>query len=298
MPDGSPPFVLRSEAPAKINLTLEVLGKRNDGYHDLRSVFQTLALGDDVSVTVMPAESGGVSVSVEGPFAAGTPADGTNLACRAVSELRAITGGRGDVHIVLEKRVPPAGGLGGGASDAATVLRLLQRAWRQATQSDLIEAANRIGSDEAAFVLGGTVDISGRGEVVAQLPNLPAHDVVLFIPRETIPAKTGRMFAAIDQTPFDDGVVTSGLIERLPAELDGMDIYNAFERVAYDLFPGLPDLWSGLEGRLNAPVHLAGAGPTLFWLGRAGQGEHVADLARGIDCTVIATRTADSLWRR
>jgi 4-diphosphocytidyl-2-C-methyl-D-erythritol kinase len=286
------PEVVTAPAPAKINLVLEVLGRRDDGYHDIATVIQTLELADEVRLD-FDAPAG---VEVVGPFSPGVPCDESNLALRAARCL-AQRLGRDDIpRISMEKNVPPAGGLGGGASDAATTLRLLKGAWR-ATEDDIIGAANVVGSDEAALVLGGTVRASGRGEVVDPLPPLPRHGVVLFLPPGTIERKTERLFAALDSLPFDDGAVSRRFSARAPGALNAADIFNAFERVAFDMFPGLAQLWEELERRVGEPIHLAGAGPTLFWIGPAGEAGAIAERAAGLPCSVIATRTADSLWR-
>ena len=129
-------------APAKINLILEILGKRPDGYHEMRTVLQTLQLSDTVTITGRASNATWVTAS--GPFASGTPLDGTNLAWRAAEELARRMGHSLDgIAIHLEKRIPPAGGLGGGASDAATVLRLLQRIWPGVSERHV--AAARVG---------------------------------------------------------------------------------------------------------------------------------------------------------
>ena len=285
--------LLTGFAPAKLNLVLEVTGRRADGYHEIDTVLQTLELADRVALG-----AGETGVGVSGPRAEGTPADETNLAWRAAVAMAALAGESVDgLHIEIEKQISAAGGLGGGASDAATVLRMLQRRWPGATDAALLEAANAIGSDEAFFLLGGTARARGRGEIVTPLPDLPSHGVVLFVPRTTIKRKTARMFAALDALPFDDGTVAARFVERTPAALDGTRIYNSFERVAFDVFDGLASIWQALEERTGEPVRLAGAGPTLFWIGATGRASDIAERARGVDCDVIETATAESLWK-
>lgn len=275
-------------APAKVNLVLEVTGVRPDGYHEIDTVLQTLDLADTVSVD-FDTEPG---VSVSGRFADGTPADESNLAWRAAALLaercgRSVTG----LRISLEKRIPPAGGLGGGASDAVAVLRLLQKRWR-AHHDDLIAVAHAIGSDEAFFLVGGTARARGRGEQVEPLPALPRQPVVLYIPEGTLERKTARMFAALDRHPFDDGRVAEAFAQRPPGPIASGDVYNAFERVAFDLFPGLAELWRALEERAGEPLRLAGAGPTLFWIGDEARAEAAATAGEGLPCAVIATATS------
>lgn len=283
------PEVLRGRAPAKVNLVLEVLGRRDDGYHELDTIFQELELADEVEVTL----NGPPGIQVDGPFAEGTPADASNLAWRAAIALAKRLGiPTGQLRLRLTKHIPPAGGLGGGASDAATVLRLLGNVWPGTSEALRGQVAAEIGSDEVFFLYGGTARGLGRGECVTPLPALPSHDVVLFVPPFSIERKTGQMFAALDRHAFDPGGVAAGFAASPPGTIRSADVYNAFERVAFELFPNLEALWEALEARTGGPVRLAGAGPTLFWIGPAGAGRSIAEAAAGTRCTVILTRTA------
>lgn len=276
-------------APAKVNLTLEVLARREDGYHDIDTVLQELELSD--TVTVRLGREAGVTVS--GPFGAGTPVDASNLVWRAAELLAARCGESTErLAIHLEKQIPAAGGLGGGASDAVATMRLLQRAWPIATDADVRDVALAVGSDETFFLAGGTARARGRGERLTQLSPLPRRGVVLFVPHGSIERKTARMFAALDAMPFDSGGVTSAFVRERPARFSSTDVYNAFERVAFDLFEGLSRLWEDLEGRLGEPVRLCGAGPTLFWIGEPSLAAAIAAEASGADCTIIPTATA------
>ncbi len=290
------PDELTALAPAKINLTLEVGPPRPDSYHDLTSILQTLALSDEV--TLHPAAA--PSMAISGPFAAGTPADASNLAWRAVDALAEVLGRTLEpFRISIVKRIPAAGGLGGGASDAATVLRLLARRWPDVGEDALAAAAAAVGSDEPFLIAGGTAMAEGRGERVAPLPDLPPHGVVLFIPPDTLPNKTATLFRALDGDGCaDDGAVSRALAARLPVSVTGADLFNSFERVAFDCFPGLAALWEQIEARTGETIRLAGAGPTLFWIGPPGDAAAVREAARGLDCVAIATTTAGSLWRR
>lgn len=282
------PDTLTARAPAKINLVLEILGRRPDGYHEIDTVLQTLELADQV--TLQFGNEAGVITS--GPYANGTPTDETNLAWRAAVELAQRCGESIDgLQIRLDKQIPPAGGLGGGASDAAGTLRLLQQRWSTATNEMVQDAADAIGSDEAFFLRGHTARARGRGEQITTLPALHRHGVVLFIPPASIERKTPRMFAALDALPFDDGGVAAAFAARAPRNFTSTDVYNGFERVAFDLFDGLAALWEQLERRVGEPVRLAGAGPTLFWIGHEHRAAAVATAAEGLACTVVQTAT-------
>jgi 4-diphosphocytidyl-2-C-methyl-D-erythritol kinase len=290
------PERLRTVAPAKVNLTLEVLGPRGDGYHELASVMQTLALADEVEVVL---DGDGPGIEVAGPCSTGVPADGSNLAWRAAEALaHRMARGTEGLRIRITKRIPPAGGLGGGASDAAAVLRLLGEAWG-ASPDDLIAAACEVGSDEAFLLVGGTALVTGRGERVEPLPSLREHGVVLLLPREHLEAKTGRMFAALAPGPYDDGARTAALAARLPCALRSADLYNRFEDVARALVPGLAEEWRQAEEATGEPLRLAGAGPTLFWIGPPETAPAVAARlkAAGFGDRVAETRTAGAPWR-
>ncbi len=286
---------LSGPAPAKINLTLEIGETRPDGYHELASVLQTLALADEVALRPAAARA----IAIEGPFAAGAPADAGNLVWRAIDALAEAVGRAPEpFQVRLVKRIPAAGGLGGGASDAATALRLLARRWPQADEAALARAAAATGSDEPFFLAGGTALVEGRGERVTPLPDLPPHDVVLFVPRETLAGKTAALFAALDRDGRRDGFGRgAALARRPPARLTPDTLFNGFERVAFDCFPGLAALRERIEARIGEPVRLAGAGPTLFWIGPPERAEGVRASAAGLDCAVIATATAGSPWR-
>ena len=159
------------EAHAKINLTLEVLGVRSDGYHDLRSVVVPVPLHDDV--VLEPAD--GVSVGMPGDL----PQE-KNLAWRAVQALRRATGCTQGVRIRIVKRIPAGAGLGGGSADAAAVLNGLNELWGLGlTQSRLCEIGATVGSDVPALVLGGAVLMEGRGERVTPLADSPLRDFPL-----------------------------------------------------------------------------------------------------------------------
>jgi len=289
------PDAIAGTAPAKINLTLEVGGARPDGYHDLTSILQTLALADEVALQPAPV----TSIENSGPFADGSPAGPENLAWRAIDALADALGREPEpFRIRIVKRIPAAGGLGGGASDAATALRLLAHRWPDVTEQALATAAAAVGSDEPFFLAGGTALVEGRGERVTPLPDLPKHGVVLFIPPDTLPNKTATLFRALDRDgQVDAPTVSTALAKRLPLQVTGADLYNSFERVAFDCFPGLAGLWEQIEARTGEAIRLAGAGPTLFWIGPVDQTERVRMAAEGLDCTTIPTSTAGSPWR-
>jgi 4-diphosphocytidyl-2-C-methyl-D-erythritol kinase len=167
-------------AHAKINLDLRVLGTRPDGFHELRTVFQALALHDTIECVPRP---GPLAIECE---TAGVPIDRTNLVWRAAEVLwRSLRrpGPVGDMLIRLHKRIPLQGGLGGGSADAAATLLALAHAWRVPVRpAQLVDVAATLGADVPFFLSGGTALGLGRGDEIYPLADLPRHWVVLVIP--------------------------------------------------------------------------------------------------------------------
>jgi len=157
---------LRMEAHAKVNVFLRVLGRRDDGYHDVETLLVPISLADQVAVE--PALE--LTLSIEGPAAAGVPANDGNLALRAARALAAEAGGADPpgAHITIEKRIPVAAGLGGGSADASATLLLLDELWSIGLGRDgLARLAATVGSDVSAMLLGEAAYAHGRGEFVS-----------------------------------------------------------------------------------------------------------------------------------
>ena len=177
MTSASLPNSVTEHACAKVNLFLRVVGRRDDGYHDLDTVLVPISMADTVRVHAFadPGEFRTLSLSLEvdGPpdLVAGVPTDGSNLAFAAALALAERTGTRGFAEIVVTKRIPAAAGLGGGSADAAAVLRALDRLWGTSLPpSELAEVAATVGSDIPALLTGGAVRATGRGEVTVPSP--------------------------------------------------------------------------------------------------------------------------------
>lgn len=182
-PDAPAAVVLR--APAKINLYLAVLGRRADGYHELLTVFQSLALADHI--TLRPADRPGCTVRSAAPA---LPAY-NNLCLHAAHLLAAESGTEPEdfpgVEVFIEKRLPLGAGLGGGSSDGAVTLRALNAWWELGLRADdLLRLACLLGADVPYFLHGGTARGTGRGDIVEPLPPLPPLWVVLAMPEEPV----------------------------------------------------------------------------------------------------------------
>lgn len=250
--------MIHTVAPAKVNLTLEVLGKRDDGYHEVRTVLQTIDLHDELSFE----EAAGFDLDVKGAYS--PTAD--DLVIRAAS-LFAVERNVSGVSVKLDKRVPVAVGLGGGSSDAAAALRAMSKLFG-ASDEQLIMLAAGIGSDVTFFLRGGTALAEGRGERVTPLPDAREAWLVLVVPALAMADKTRTMYAALTTEDFSDGARTAALaaaIGRGEAVEDGM-LCNAFERAAYEMFAGLGGFRDWMLEAGARSVHLSGAGPALFAL--------------------------------
>ncbi len=253
---------MKLEAPAKINLTLEVLGKRADGFHEIRSVVQTIGLCDVIGFQL----SDDVSITSDIP---GWTAE-ASLVSKAVGLLKEAAGCEKGVRIEIEKHIPLMAGLGGDSSDAAITIRGLNRLWDLRLSAEtMFELAGQLGSDVYFFIFSGTALVEGRGEIVNPVPPLSGRWVVLAVPPvPLLENKTRQMYAGLNAGHYTDGRYTARLVEVLKAGrgFDSSYLFNTFENVAYTRFPGL-DAAREHFIKLGAPfAHLAGSGPTLYTL--------------------------------
>ncbi|MFC1948809.1 4-(cytidine 5'-diphospho)-2-C-methyl-D-erythritol kinase [Chloroflexota bacterium] len=252
--------MLTIEAPAKVNLTLEVLEKRPDDFHEIRSIMQAVSLYDNLHFE----SSRGVSIKSGMPD--WTAAE--SLVSKAVSLLQQASGCSEGVSIEMEKRIPLLSGLGGDSSDAAAVLRGLNQLWElNLSRENLLELAGQLGSDVSFFLYGGTALIEGRGEKVSPLPPLPRMWFVIALPPvPRLPGKTGQLYRSLKKNHYTDGQITDKMVEEIKAgrELSDSLLFNIFENVAFGRFSGLEAAREHFL-KLGAPVvHLAGSGPALY----------------------------------
>ena len=251
------------KAYAKLNLTLDILGRRPDGYHDLRMVMQSVDLADQLAIN--PAEGAG-RMSTNLSY---LPADGRNLAQLAAAAFREATGKGGAVDITIEKHIPVCAGMGGGSSDAAAVLRAMnEMTGAGLTPARLAELGQQVGSDVPYCVLGGTALAEGRGELLTPLAPLPACTVVICKPQ--FPISTPQLFAQADSKRLTCHPDTDGLLRALEAgDLIGVSrrLYNVFEDVLDSRRRQEVDAIKAALidcGALGASM--SGSGPTVFGL--------------------------------
>lgn len=252
-------------APAKLNLTLDVLGKREDGYHEMKMVMQSVSLADELTLELQQGE--GIGLQTNLGF---LPLDERNLAAAAALRLQEATGvdwGRLTIHI--HKRVPVCAGMAGGSSDAAAVLRgLNQLLGLGLSLAELAKIGERVGSDVPYCVFGGTALARGRGEVITPLSPLPPCWVVLSKPGFSV--ATPELFARLDGLRLRCHPDTTGMLEALETnDLAGVArrLFNVFEQVLPSRRRSqVEELKQQLLrcGALGASM--SGTGPTVFGL--------------------------------
>ena len=246
-------------AYAKLNLTLEIIRRRDDGYHDIVSIAQTVGIHD--TLVFEPADNLTLECDVPGLRSE------DNLVWRAASVLidRHVPGQA--ARIRLEKGIPEAAGLGGGSSDAAATLLALNRLWDLGLGMDeLSEIAASLGSDVPFFLYGGTAMLHGRGERVRPLPPSDLDWFVIVTPDIHTPRKTVAAYETIGAANMTRGALSRKLEARtrtkgdVPPEL----LFNAFDGLAFELYPGLETYWETLRSLGAREIHLAGSGPSIF----------------------------------
>jgi 4-diphosphocytidyl-2-C-methyl-D-erythritol kinase len=247
------------DATAKLNLGLEVIRRREDGFHDLATIFVAIDLVDRLTLTTVDR----LTLSVDEP----NLADEANLVLRALRALQEDTGCRKGVHVTLEKRIPVAAGLGGASSDAAATLLAARDLWNLTTPFQTLHAiAGRIGSDVPFFLHGGCALARGRGDRLEKLPIPGQVWFVVVAPRVTIPHKTVSLYAMLHPRDFSDGARVAAQAARLRAHLppDPTLLQNAFVRALYALRPELAAVPAAMK-KASAPwIAISGAGPAHY----------------------------------
>jgi 4-diphosphocytidyl-2-C-methyl-D-erythritol kinase len=249
--------MLTLPAPAKINLHLEILGRRADGFHGLETVFQTLALADEVTVALEPGT--GITLTCSDPT---IPVDERNLAWRAAAAIQAHRPGCGRVTMALEKRIPHGAGLGGGSSDAASVLLGLNHMLEAPlSAAELAAIALDLGSDVPFFLIGGTAHATGRGEVLTPLTPLPPLPVTVLMPAAQLP--TPSVFKEL--TDAERGPRQARGAQWAAAQSVAALLQNRLTEPARRLCPAVVTLLDWLAGQ-GVPHLLSGSGAACFAL--------------------------------
>jgi 4-diphosphocytidyl-2-C-methyl-D-erythritol kinase len=247
---------------AKVNLTLDVLGQRDDGYHEVITIMQTLDLYDTLCLTMI--EEDGVHITC-------TRSDLNhegNLAVRAAEAVRQHLGLKQGLAIELEKQVPVAAGLGGGSSNAAAVLLALQRWWQlPLSPTEIQEIATSLGSDVPFFLTGGLAQCEGRGERITPLAlRWPNEMRWLLLLKPAIDVSTATVYRNLSANDYSNGEPSRLLLAALHSgshfQLDYL--HNSLERGVLERYPIVAQAREDLR-EAGAPfVRLSGSGPTLF----------------------------------
>ena len=309
---------------AKINLGLRIGALRPDGFHELRTVYQTIALHDVVRVSIE--RGSGIEIHCDDSR---VPCDSTNTCWKIVERAMGVLKAHGRVGIEMEKRLPVQGGLGGASANAVTALLALERALKKRLSGpERLRIAAEVGSDLPLFLIGGTVLGVGRGEEVYPLPDLPAMPCVIALPaiavstpkafaewdKLTVPPPSDRMLkfgreisawlnAGLEEErrPRRSGVSArrGGRAENPLLDLVRTGIENDFEKVVFPLHPELREVKRVLEGAGAIYASLSGSGSALYGLFESKtKAEAAAGRLKksGTDARVTSTLTRRQYW--
>jgi len=253
---------LIATCPAKVNLVLRVLGLRPDGYHELETIYQAVAVWDTLEAE--PADD--LSLTVDSP---GVPDGDGNLVLRAARLFQRLAGTRAGARFHLRKSIPVGGGMGGGSSDAAGTLALLDRLWSVgAGVDDLLRVASSIGADAPFFLVGGTALGRGRGDIVTRLPDLEEIPLLLAVP--PFPISTAEVYRRLRGsrgrlTPLSNDVSVPRLSTlKLPRGNDFGFVANDLEEVVFEGWPELREFRDAALGAGAERAVVSGSGSTVF----------------------------------
>ncbi len=247
---------------AKINLTLRVLAKRADGYHDLDTIFQTISLHDTIKIAAT--DDSAIVLSCDDRRLA---TDETNLVIQAAAALRARFATTKGARIRLEKRIPVQAGLGGGSADAAITLLALAHVWElNATKEDLLEVGSRLGADVPFFLFGGTARGTGIGDNVVPLRDAPEKFLLIIKPIAN--SSTSDAYRALDERSLTTRNSKTILSSSQPTDhFDNgscASLQNDFEEVVFDLEPEIARANAALMRAGAEAAGLAGSGSAVF----------------------------------
>jgi 4-diphosphocytidyl-2-C-methyl-D-erythritol kinase len=247
---------------AKINLSLRVLSKRADGYHDLDTVFQTVSLNDTIEASLV--DDPHIVLSCND---LSLPVNESNLVLRAAMALQDRFGAERGARIRLRKRIPTQAGLGGGSADAAMTLLLLAKLWElNCSRDELIEIASRLGADVPFFFSGGTAHATGIGDQIETLDDVEQKFLLIVKPNANI--STADAYRALDERSLTSLIPETILSSSQPtADSDKIDLANLnndFEAVVFDLEPEIRRAKSALLKAGADAALLAGSGAAVF----------------------------------
>lgn len=249
-------------AHAKINLSLDVLNKRDDGYHNLKMIMQTLQLHDIITIQEIKS---GIEIECDAPY---VPSNNSNIAYKAAEILIQKFGLNSGVRIKIEKIIPVAAGLAGGSSDAAAVLKGMNNLFDLGmNQQQLMDIGKTIGADVPYCIVGGTALAEGIGEIITPLPKMDAIPVILIKPRFGV--STASVFKSLQIDKITDIPKTDLLIEALKnkdTNFIGKNLCNVLESVTVERYPLIDKIKRELMSKGSMGSIMSGSGPTVFGL--------------------------------
>ncbi|WP_334128094.1 4-(cytidine 5'-diphospho)-2-C-methyl-D-erythritol kinase [Sneathiella sp.] len=273
-------------APAKINLFLHVTGKRADGYHLLESLVAFAAYGDRISVA--PADN--LTLEMSGPFASETDTGPDNLVWKAAEQLRRAAGVRHGAHIHLVKNLPVASGIGGGSSDAATTLKLLNRAWNlKLAPERLAEIGLSVGADVPVCLLGKPAMMRGIGEQLEEIPGFELNHIILV--NCNIKVSTAEVFRRLPRIEARPAVRSSDMAGGVDLAAFLGATRNDLERPAMEIEPMIADAIAAVSALAGCRLaRMSGSGATVFGL--------FATAGAARDAAVTLTARHPGWWTR
>lgn len=253
-------------SPAKINLTLEVFGKRADGYHEIRSIVQPVNLFDEVKIDIRDGE--GIEIESTGLQ---IPRGRENLAWKAAEVFLKESGLNFNVRVSIKKKIPLGAGLGGGSGNAAAVLVGMNRITKKFSENELIQLAPKIGADVALFINCRSAVIEGIGEKITLVRDFPLFYYVLLNPG--FETSTRRIYEFWDEMPEEEGLIRTSMEDTVSLFREGQfPLRNDLEKPAMRLYPEIKALKERLLGMEVEAVSMTGSGSTVFGIFR-GEGE-------------------------
>jgi 4-diphosphocytidyl-2-C-methyl-D-erythritol kinase len=277
------------KAYAKINLGLTVLGRREDGFHELRTIYQSISLADRLEIGLRGGK--GVRLEAEGQF--GVPAGRENLAVRAAEAVLKELGLRRQVFISLDKRIPPGSGLGGASSDAAAVLRAVPVLCGKSLPIErLLHLAAELGSDVPFFLVGGRAVGVGRGEEVYPLPESPRRSVVILFPGEKMATSEAYRLLRRPRLTGSKAGPTIELFCGGTLNSTAQPLANDFEPLLFRRIPRLAAAKRRLMKHGAEVAAISGSGSALFGIFRdAANARQAAQVLQGLGGHVWTART-------
>ena len=261
---------VKEKAYAKINLYLDVVSRREDGFHDIKTVMHSISLCDEVTVSYSPSSVTSVKIAVKG--GSFLPTDDKNLAVRAAKLYLATAAKTANIEIKLEKRIPVAAGLAGGSSDAAATLRAMNKLFNKIfTERALYKMAEQIGSDVPYCLYGKTALCEGRGELITKLPDVLSLNVVVAIANERVstPAAYGTLDGMFSS--FDGSIKTGGeeiyadfIRAMTSGEIRHNALFNVFEKAVLPDCPKATAIKNRLMQLGAKAALMSGSGPSVF----------------------------------